>query len=270
VEVERSESGAVRWEVARRQPAPALHGLLARALEGWTREGAAAACFRELPFPGVPLILNLGTPWQVAETGGASETLDSFLAGLHTKPTAVAGERSFSCLELRLTPLGAHRLLRRPMHELAERTVALEELLPGASRLGDRLREARTWQTRFDLVESALVRRLADAPSPSREVAWAWRQLVASGGRVPVRELGRELEWSPRRLIARFREHVGLAPKAAARVIRFDRAVAALSAGAPRIAEVAAACGYADQAHLSREFRDLAGTTPARLREPAA
>jgi transcriptional regulator GlxA family with amidase domain len=66
-------------------------------------------------------------------------------------------------------------------------------------------------------------------------------------------------------LIERFRDHVGLPPKAAARVIRLDRAVAALRSGGPRIAEVAAACGYADQAHLGRELRALGGITPGQL-----
>ena len=122
-----------------------------------------------------------------------------------------------------------------------------------------------SWDERFDLVESLPRRRLADSPPAPRELDWAWRQLVRSGGRVRVRALAVELGWSPRRLIDRFRDHVGLPPKAAARVIRLDRAVSALRSGTPRIAEVAAACGYADQAHLGRELRELGGITPGQL-----
>jgi transcriptional regulator GlxA family with amidase domain len=83
---------------------------------------------------------------------------------------------------------------------------------------------------------------------------------------VRVRVLASELGWSSRRLIDRFRDHVGLPPKAAARVIRFNRAVTALSSGMPQIAQVAAACGYADQAHLARDVRALGGVTPGELR----
>jgi AraC-like DNA-binding protein len=260
VELERHEQDGVRWEVARRLPAPALRPLLGQALEGWALEGPRVASFHELPFPGIPLILNLGSPWVVE-----SASLDSFLAGLHTRPARVAGEPAFSCLELRLTPLGARRLLGLPLHELTNRTHALEELLPGVGALTTRVREAQAWNERFDLVEVFLAKRLADTPPPPRELDWAWRQLVRSGGRVRVRALAADLGWSPRRLIDRFRDHVGLPPKAAARVIRLDRAVSALRSGTPRIAEVAAACGYADQAHLGRELRELGGVTPGQL-----
>ena len=260
MEIERHEGDGVRWEVARRVPAPGLRPLLGQALEGWTWEGRAAASFQELPFPGIPLILNLDAPWQV---DGAR--LGSFLAGLHTRPAAVDGERGFSCLELRLTPLGTRRLLGMPLHELTNLSVPLGELLPGIETLAAQLRETPAWETRFDLVEGFLTGRLADSTPAPRELEWAWRELVRSGGRVRVRALALELGWSPRRLIDRFRDHVGLPPKAAARVIRFNRAVGALSSGTPRIAEVAAACGYADQAHLARDIRALGGVTPGDL-----
>ena len=76
MEIEHHERDGVRWEVARRLPAPALRPLLGQALEGWVWEGQAAASFRELPFPGIPLILNLAAPWRVEDA-----EVDSFLAG---------------------------------------------------------------------------------------------------------------------------------------------------------------------------------------------
>jgi AraC-like DNA-binding protein len=265
VELERHETVDARWEVARRLPAPALRPLLGQALEGWSRDGKEGPHLHEVPFPGLPLILNLGAQWQVE-----GERLDSFLAGLHTRPTAVSGERSYACVELRLTPLGTRRLLGLPLHELADRTVPLEDLLPGSALLAEAVSAAPSWDERLDLVEAFLVRRLADTEDSPRELEWAWRELVRSGGRVPIRSLAAELGWSPRRLIARFREHIGLPPKTAARVIRFDRAVASLPSGTPRIAEVAVACGYADQAHLSREFRELGDISPGNFLQDSA
>jgi transcriptional regulator GlxA family with amidase domain len=101
------------------------------------------------------------------------------------------------------------------------------------------------------------------------EVRYAWRTLLATGGAVPVAELARETGWSARHLDNRFRAEIGLTPKAAARVIRFDRARRLLmrrvgAGGAPALADLAAVGGYYDQAHLAREFRGLAGLPPSR------
>ncbi|WP_249715084.1 helix-turn-helix domain-containing protein [Rhizomonospora bruguierae] len=77
--------------------------------------------------------------------------------------------------------------------------------------------------------------------------------------------LAREIGWSTRYLSRRFAE-IGLAPKVAGRVARFDRARRLMVArgGAYPLAALAADCGYADQAHLTREFGALAGAPPAR------
>jgi AraC-like DNA-binding protein len=263
VEVERHETEEARWEVARGPPTPLLRPYLVAAPEGWERAGGPAGALREVPFPGIPLILNLGAPWEIDEPDGRHEVRDSFVAGLHAAPSLVHGASSWACIELQLTPLGAHRLLGVPMHELANRTVGLEDLLPHADELATRLREAASWADRFDLVEAMLLRRLTDSAPPPPAIVWSWQQLRRSGGRVPIATIASELGWSHRRLIARFREHIGLAPKTAARVLRFDRAVAALRSPAPRgLAQIALACGYFDQAHLNRDFRELAGTTP--------
>jgi AraC-like DNA-binding protein len=264
VELTRHETDAATVEVARRTPCRELGPFLGRALEGWTQTRGTAVHLREVPFPGLPLILNLGPRWEVD-----GEPLDSFVAGLHERPAFVAGEPSYSCVELRLSPLGARRLFGLPLHELANTTVALEDVLPGAAELTERLRESSSWATRLDLVEAFVLRRLAASDAPHAGVAWAWRSLVTSGGRAGVGTLAAELGWSRRRLVARFREEIGLAPKAAARVIRFDRAIARLRSGSP-FADVASACGYYDQAHLNREFRELAWMTPGEFRSASA
>ena len=257
--VDRHDNGHAQWEVARREAAPALLPFVGAALEGWAQSHGRPSRLREVPFPGVPLILNLGSAWTIE-----SDRHDSFVAGLHEAPTVVEGFPTWACIELRLTPLGAHRVLGVPMHELTNCVVELEDVLPGARELTDRLRDTREWGARFDQVEAFLGRRLALSPPPSREIEWSWRELARSGGRVRIAALAEELGRSPRRLIARFREQIGLAPKAAAKIIRFDRAAGALRAPEPpTFAALAYRCGYADQSHLNRDFRRFAGTTPS-------
>lgn len=88
-------------------------------------------------------------------------------------------------------------------------------------------------------------------------------QLSVSGGTAKVRDVAAEVGWSSRHLAEEFTSVVGLAPKTVARIMRFERSTA-LVAGGHDLAVVAARSGFADQAHMTREWRRLAGTPPGR------
>jgi AraC-like DNA-binding protein len=123
--------------------------------------------------------------------------------------------------------------------------------------------DAPCWEARFALLDAVLLQRLHVAAPVAPEVEHAWARLRASHGAVVIATLAEEVGWSRRHLAARFKADVGLPPKTVARVLRFQRVTQTLRrAGRDGLAEVAYACGYADQAHLNRDFRAFAGTTP--------
>ncbi len=155
-------------------------------------------------------------------------------------------------------------LLGVPMDELSALVVPLEDVLgPTAPLLVERLAEAAGWTARFDLLDALIGARVEEAREPSPDVAWAWHRLVETSGRLPIGALAGELGCSRRHLIARFREAIGPAPKTAARIMRFRRAVDRLGLDdGSRLGEIALDCGFYDQPHLNRDFRELAGTTP--------
>ena len=94
------------------------------------------------------------------------------------------------------------------------------------------------------------------------EVAFAWDQIEAGRGQVRVDRLAAEAGWSRKRLWSRFRSQVGITPKRAAQLVRFDHAAHRLAAGHSP-SRVAAEGGYVDQSHLHREVMAFAGVTPA-------
>ena len=96
---------------------------------------------------------------------------------------------------------------------------------------------------------------------------WCGHRIIESNGAATISELAAELGWSHRRLIARYRDAVGLPPKLVSRIVRFER-LAALTASEPVIdwADAALDCGFYDQAHLARDVRELAGITATELR----
>jgi methylphosphotriester-DNA--protein-cysteine methyltransferase len=86
---------------------------------------------------------------------------------------------------------------------------------------------------------------------------------TSAGGAVPIRRIANEVGWSHKHLIARFKRQVGLRSKTAARLVRFDGVWRGLDARRPLDwGQLARDAGYADQAHLIRDFRQFTGTTP--------
>ncbi|MDQ3823046.1 MAG: helix-turn-helix domain-containing protein [Actinomycetota bacterium] len=221
----------------------------------WGFESTAAGRVRQREGPGaeVVVLVSFGNEWRID-----GERRTSFVGGLRCSRVTTEHTGWSYGMHVGLAPWAAHAVLGVPMHELAETTVPFEDLLP--RRLVDRLEGAPDWDDRFSLLDDFLGRRLADARPVSPEVIWAWERLRRTHGRERVASLAEELGWSRKRLVARFREQVGLPPKAAARLLRFERAREL--AGTMRWGEVAFACGFADQPHLISEFRAFTGRTP--------
>jgi AraC-like DNA-binding protein len=221
---------------------------------------------RRLEVPGlrVVVILSLGPSIDVTSGDGPTERRTSFVAALHEAPSVTAHDGVQHGLQLDLAPLAARRLLGWPMGELANRVVDLEDVLgPRTGELVERLHDAPGWTERFTLVEQEVARRLAAAPPASPSVAAVVERLTATGGRAPVGRLAADLGWSRRHLGARVRDELGLAPKMLARLVRFQAVTSRLQhEGGARLAEIAQDCGFYDQAHLNRDFRAFAGTTP--------
>jgi AraC-like DNA-binding protein len=145
---------------------------------------------------------------------------------------------------------------------LANRLVPVDDLLGSfAGELTERLAAAETAGMRHAVAQRLLARRLCDDHTTPPEVAHALGRLRATYGAVRVETLASEVGWSRRHLAARFREAVGLTPKALARLIRVEHAARRVRAGEP-LAEVAYAAGYADQPHFIRDFSRVTGMTP--------
>jgi transcriptional regulator GlxA family with amidase domain len=140
---------------------------------------------------------------------------------------------------------------------------------PAATRLRDRLHETDSWAMRFALVERALLEIERDGRAhrgPAPEITEAWRLIRASGGAAPIREVASRVGWSMRRLQAQFAAEYGVTPKSLARVRRFERSLPLVAAGQLTLADVATGCGWCDHAHMDRDWRELAGTSPSRWR----
>ncbi|MFF0340699.1 helix-turn-helix domain-containing protein [Kribbella sp. NPDC004875] len=235
---------------------------------GYSSDAPPPELHRGLPSRHLTIVVTLDEPLGIRWPGGPLQKHDALIGGLHSTAVVIAGTASCAGVQLALTPAAARTLFGLPPGELGSMVVNLDELLGRrAAQLTDQLRETPTWSQRFDLLEGLLLRRLQDRrPATVRpELGWAWLRLCESNGAVGVQELASEVGWSRRHLTDRFVTEFGLAPKVAARILRFERVTAHLRRQPrPRLVDVAAAAGFADQSHLTREFQAIAGCSPRR------
>ncbi len=218
-----------------------------------------------VPHPAVTVIFDLGDTPIVVDDGCGQQQRERVVAGL--APSGARGRGlagSFECLQVRLSPVVAHAVLGASS-ELGGTVVALDDLWGrDAVRTQEQLRAAESWDDRFAIMEAALARRHDAVRAVDPEVTFSWGQIVASRGQIRVERLAAEAGWSRKRLWSRFRSQIGLTPKRAAQLIRFDHAAHRLAAG-HSAALVAADSGYVDQSHLHRDVMAFAGITPTAI-----
>lgn len=257
---------APAFRACERAPAPGLLPYVT-AYTGYRQEASAPSVHQGVASGHLTFLLCLDGRVEMLANADPRHPPGSFTAavgGLHDAPARIAQGDPQTGLQLRLTWRGARAVLGLPAAELAGNTVDLHDVLGRrADALLERLAAADGWPARFALLDAELAALVAGGPGERGippEVGYAWDRLVETGGNLRIEELAREVGWSRRYLAEKFRAETGLAPKAAARVIRFEAACDRLRApDRPSLARVAAEAGYVDQAHLSRDFRDLAG-----------
>jgi len=242
--------------LVRGHPHSALDGIVGGYADFAERTGGPRET-AEAPGRGVVVIVDLDAGWTVE-----GERFGSFVGGLYARPVRVRHEGSSRGVQFDLEPPAVRGLLGVPAGELSERTVALDDLLGAdAARLAERLHAAPDARSRFATLDDVLLRALAATrPRARPDVERAWALLRVSGGRVRVEALADALGCSRRHLAKQFAQEIGASPKVAARLIRFEAVRGRI--GSEPLARLAAEYGFADQAHLAREFRALGGVPP--------
>lgn len=257
-------------ETALRRP----HQLLAPYVTGYTGyrlAGFAPGEHMGLPSRHLTFIVQFDAPLElVMDPGGVGDVqhLEAFLSGFHTRPAVIRHDGNQHGVQLHLTPAGARALFGFPAGEVAADAVPLDAAWGATGcELVERLAAASSWPERFAVLDRVLLRAAAgraEVPSAARpETTEAWRQLVATDGRIDVRSLADEVGWSRRHLTDQFTTEFGFGPKEMGRVLRFERSKQLfIRPDHATLATIAAECGYADQAHMAREWRALAGASP--------
>lgn len=251
-------------------PSTALAPFVRRAT-AYTVQGAGLSRQRELPNGSAVLVFNLGSELRVEDTRGKLHRFPHptvFYSGPSDRYIVTETDGAQEGIVVELTLPGARRLLGRPLNELSDRMIALTDLLgPRADDILGRIIEAPSPAARLARLEAAIEARIADADDRgTRDLEWAWNLQQSRGGRLPIGELAGTVGCSRKHLSVRFDREFGMPPKLLARIMRFDRAIRILRHGEiASWSDLAAQCGFADQAHMAREFVAFAGDPPTAL-----
>ena len=250
------------------QPSPAL----ARFVECfWTLESDAGTPAtqpeRLLPDGCVELILNFGERFREHKDDGKAERQPQhLLVGQMTRPILITPTGSVQLLGARFHPGGTLPFFRFPMQELTNRVTDLEALSSEFQNDLIRCGDEASSVLKIAAVEKLLVERVRSCRHDSSLVSLVTK-LVQNGGQVSVDQLATDAGVSSRQLQRRFLLEVGIGPKLLSRILRFQQIFRAVDRRDDGWAAVAADCGYYDQAHLIRDFREFARQTPALLFE---
>jgi AraC-like DNA-binding protein len=247
-------------------PHPSLAPYVERYI-GYRLRGFPPGVHRGLPSRYMTFIASIGPTIDVvaqSDPAQAPARYRAVVSGLAASAAAIEHTGHQEGIAIELTPLGSRALFGTPLRAMANTSVELADLVgrPG-DRLWERLQDDRPWAERFAACDDELVGIVEDV-EVSPELLRAWDVLARSDGTAPVGEVARDVGWSRQHFAKRFTDEFGLGPKVAARVMRFENA-RNLMRDVPSfvsIAQVAAVCGYYDQAHLNRDFVELAGCSP--------
>jgi AraC-like DNA-binding protein len=222
----------------------------------WTVSGRAAApdpaVNRVLPDGCMDVIFDLHEP---ARGGG-------MIVGTMLTASVFHHIGEIDMLGVRFVPGAAPLFLRTAAGELTGATLSANAVWPDSSDLVAQLLDGSDTRERLAKLDRYLLARLK--PASGSDAAIRGMALIERArGLLRVEMLCRSLGINERTLQRSFTNQVGLTPKQAIRVMRFRHAVTLLqSASRGSLASIALSCGYADQAHFTREFRDLAAVSP--------
>jgi AraC-like DNA-binding protein len=206
-----------------------------------------------------PLKLYDGDVARTVSHGVVGGARSSFYVRDISKPVVSVGAQ--------LYPGAAEMLFGVPADELAERHTSLDDLWGrDASLAREQIAEAKTLQKRLDVFENILAKRIPQVRGVHPMIANALAKLE---GEWSVNEIVDESGVSHRHFIALFKRSVGLAPKTYARILRVQKALTLATNAQLQLVDVALDCGYSDQAHLTRELKEVAGVSPSELRRIA-
>ena len=257
------------WEFLDAPPPADLRGVVE---SFWVSRGQVTFLHEKiLPQNNVELMFNLEQPFGVPNRPPRSRSFKrAWVAGMQQEWLMVTPQYDVTqpsyLLSMRMPPLGAYRVLGMPLGEVARDVIELNDVLGDeVNAVHEQLGNNGDAGQQFAILCEFARRRVARSRVSVRpDAQLAIDALSRSHGTDRIERICDSLHVSRKHLRTLFGQHVGLSPKAYGRVFRFRRVIDLVQGArsAPDWVQLAMSCGYYDQSHFNREFREFAGMSP--------
>lgn len=211
------------------------------------------------------LILNFAQPFESQISGQWKPQPECFFVGQITGPFLLRPRGPARMLGVRFHPHGASELFGLPIWELTDSVLPLEDISRRLFRRFRRLRELRSLPQQLAALDRILHLTASSGGTNDPRVSFAVGEFERAHGAMGVKHVADRVGLSSRQLERRFKNAVGISPKLFSRMQRFQRVFRAMDDPDSDWVTAAVHCGYYDQAHLIRDFREFSGKTPTAL-----
>lgn len=219
-----------------------------------------------LPEISIGLIINLESSSWILRGSDWEPTPKALIQGVITRSYLLQARKQTHAFGIHFSPEGLLELFGLPQQELVNQFGELEGVLGGKiQRFVEAIHQAGSFAERVALSEAFLLKRWQQTNFKLPYLSKALQLIRKSDGELSVEQLSSQVYLSRRQLERQFIQYYGLSPKTFLRIRRFYKAARMGLVDSNSWTQVAHTCGYSDQAHLIRDFRELTGQAPTLL-----
>jgi len=234
----------------------------------WRVEGKSLHKYETvLPKQNVDFLFNFGAS-QLAVKGANAHSMginDFQVVGPQTGAFTVAPQGDVKMLGISLKMDGSSALFSLPITEIVDQAVEACCLFPQQRFLWEQMAETESFRKQCNILMNWLMGVFQPAPQLDlvQHACWSLREQPTS---YTLDQLSAQLNLSSRHLRRLMRQHIGVGPAQYMRLSRFVKSLH-LMTGMDTLTDIAYHVNYADQAHFSRDFKEIAGMTPSEYRQ---
>jgi len=233
----------------------------------WSLEGERswATPMRILPDSCVEIVFHFAQPYQTTFSSKLTEVQPrSFVVAQMKSFIEIAPMGNIGMACVRLSAQGAYHFFDLPMREISNRVIDLnfvwKELV---EEIEDKVAECKDTESRIDIIQQYLLLQLSRNGKTDTTMRYCLDRIYATEGRISIEDLSTQTGLSSRHLVRKFNDRIGMSPKEFTRIIKFISALRYMQQNnSLYLTDAAYDCGYYDQAHFIRDFKEYSGLTP--------